>query len=459
MARKTEDAHQKHRVVIVGGGFAGLTAAKTLRRAPVDVTLVDRRNYHLFQPLLYQVAMAGLNSGDIAEPLRAVFRKQKNARVLMASVVDVDAGAERVILADGAALPYDSLIIATGVTHSYFGNDQWRQYAPGLKTIEDAIEIRHKVLTAFEEAERASDPADQRAWLTFVVVGGGPTGVELAGALAEMAHMTLRGEFRAIDPASATVLLVEGVDRVLPPYPEALSEKAQRSLERLGVAVRTGSFVTDIDNAGVTLKQGEVEERIAARTVIWAAGMKASPLGKMLHERAGASLDRAGRVQVEQDCSLPEYPNIYVAGDLAAFVGEDGKPLPGVAQVAMQQGEYVAKRIARQLEGKPTKPFRYVDKGSMATIGRAAAVAEVGPFRFSGLFAWLAWLFVHLLFLVGFTNRVLVLLQWIWNYFTYQRGVRLIVNRPAVVDTVSAPVEDEQVENGRVAVLEAPFSR
>ncbi len=424
----------KPHVVIVGGGFAGLNAAKSLAKLPVRVTLLDRNNYHLFQPLLYQVAMAGLSPGNIAAPLRGVLRGRSSIKVLMGDVRDIDPDQQVVSLADGETIPYDYLIVATGASHSYFGHDEWAQDAPGLKTIEDALDIRRRVLWAFEQAERESDPAVRQALLTFVVVGAGPTGVELAGALGEMAHHTLRDNFRSIDPASARVLLVEALDRVLPPYPPDLSARAAASLERLGVTVRTSTMVAAVDAQSVTLRstdetQGDQEEVVPCRTVLWAAGVQASPLGKVIHERTGAELDRAGRVKVEPDLSVPGHPNLFVLGDLAHFAHGLDRPLPGLAPVAMQQGNYVAKLIRARLENRPIQPFRYIDRGTMATIGRAAAVAQIGRLHLSGLIAWLTWLFVHLMYLVGFDNRVLVFVQWVWNYMTYRRGVRLIVER------------------------------
>lgn len=419
-------------VVIIGGGFAGLNAAKALARLPVRVTLLDRRNHHLFQPLLYQVAMAGLSPGNIAAPLRGILRGYPSVRVLMGEVADFDPQAQVVRPADGESLGYDFLIVATGASHSYFGHDEWSTAAPGLKTMEDALEIRRRVLLAFEEAEREPDPAMRRAWLTFVVVGAGPTGVELAGALGEMAHYTLRNNFRTIDPSSAHVILVEAMDRVLPPYTPVLSAKAEASLEQLGVTVRTGTLVAAVEPQQVTLRHGEQEEVVPCRTVLWAAGVQASPLGKVIQERTGAELDRVGRVLVEPDLSVRGHPNLFVVGDLAHFAHGLERPLPGLAPVAMQQGNYVAKVIAARLENRAPEPFHYRDKGTMATIGRAAAVAQIGRIRLSGLIAWLAWLFIHLMYLVGFDNRVLVFLQWMWNYVTYRRGVRLIVGRSVV---------------------------
>jgi NADH:quinone reductase (non-electrogenic) len=407
----------KPRVVIVGGGFGGLSAARALRGAPAQITLLDQRNHHVFQPLLYQVATAGLSAPEIAAPLRRILRRQSNVTVLMGKVVSVDVRRRVVVLEDGE-IGYHYLILATGATHSYFGHDDWARYAPGLKSLEDALEIRRRLLTAFERAEREPDPAARTGWLTFVVVGAGPTGVELAGTVAEIARHTLARDFRRIDPARSRVVLLEGTERVLPPYPPDLSEKARRQLEGLGVEVRTGALVTEVDGHGVCIGP----ERIEARTVLWAAGVAASPLGRSL----GAPMDRAGRVKVEKDLTLPEWREVFVVGDLAAFE-QDGRLVPGVAPAAMQMGRHAAHNIRRSLAGQPHVPFRYVDKGSLATIGRKAAVADFGRLRFSGLLAWLAWIGVHVFFLIGFRNRFVVLFSWAWAYFTYQRSARLIV--------------------------------
>jgi NADH dehydrogenase len=415
-----------HRVVIVGGGFGGLYAAKALRRAPVELTLLDRRNFHLFQPLLYQVATGGLSPANIAAPLRAVLKRQRNARTLLGEAVGFDLPGRAVLLKDGSRLPYDSLIVATGSTHHYFGHPEWEQFAPSLKSVEDATAIRRRILFAFEAAERLSDPAERQAWLTFVIVGGGPTGVELAGAVGEMAHATLRNNFRAIDPASARILLVEGLDRVLSTFPPQLSAKGARSLARLGVTVLTGALVTDVRPDGVTLRRGGQTEEVRARTVLWGAGVEASPLARALAQASGAELDRAGRVVVRPDLTLPGHPEVFVLGDMANYPHQTGKPLPGVAQVAMQQGRYAAETIVGRLGGRPPAPFHYKDKGMMATIGRASAVADLGWLRLSGLLAWLAWLFIHILYLIEFENRLLVLVQWASNYVTRNRSARLI---------------------------------
>ena len=418
------------RVAIVGGGFGGLYAARKLAGAPVSVTLIDRRNFHLFQPLLYQVATGGLSPGEIASPLRAVLNRQRNAEVLMGEVMDLDVEGRRVLLRDGE-VPYDRLIVATGATHHYFGNDQWAALAPGLKTIEDATEIRRRVLLAFERAERETDPAARRALLNFVIVGGGATGVELAGALGEISNDTLRHDFRHINPAEAGILLIEGADRVLPAFPPELSAKAEKQLIALGVRTRDSARVTNIDGEGVTFECGGKSERIAARTVLWAAGVRASRLGQVLAERAGATLDRAGRVCVEPDLSLPGHPEIHVIGDLANFSHQTGAPLPGVAPVAMQQGRYVARLIGRRMRGETVAPFHYFNKGNLATIGRNRAVADFGFLRIAGVVAWFLWVFVHLMYLVEFENRLLVFVEWVYNYITRNRGARLITNGKA----------------------------
>jgi NADH:ubiquinone reductase (H+-translocating) len=414
----TTAAGRAPRVVIVGGGFAGLAAARGLRRAPVRVTLVDRRNHHVFQPLLYQVATAALSPADVSAPIRGILRRQANLEVRMAEVVDVDLRARAVVLAGGDRLEYDFLVIATGATHAYFGHPEWAPLAPGLKTIEDATDIRRRFLLAFEAAEREDDPEARRALLTFVVVGAGPTGVELAGAMAEIARHSIVRDFRRIDPATARIVLVEGGPRVLPAYAPSLAAYAERALGRIGVEVRTGAVVTRVDPEGVEIGG----ERIATRNVVWAAGVTASPLGA----RLGAPLDRAGRVRVAPDLTVPGHPEVYVTGDLAGLDGADGRPLPGVAPVANQQGRHAARNVRLALQGRPLRPFRYVDRGSMATIGRNAAVLEAGRLKMKGLPAWLAWLFVHIFALIGFRNRAMVMLQWAWSYLTWQRGARLI---------------------------------
>jgi NADH dehydrogenase len=418
------------RVAIVGGGFGGLYAARKLASAPVSVTLIDRRNFHLFQPLLYQVATGGLSPGEIASPLRAVLSRQRNAEVLMGEAMDLDVEGRRVLLRDGE-VAYDQLIVATGATHHYFGNDQWAALAPGLKTIEDATEIRRRVLLAFERAERETDPAARRALLNFVIVGGGATGVELAGALGEISNDTLRHDFRHINPAEAGILLIEGADRVLPAFPPELSAKAEKQLIALGVRTRDSARVTNIDSEGVTFECRGKSERIVARTVLWAAGVRASRLGQVLAERAGATLDRAGRVCVAPDLSIPGHPEIHVIGDLANFSHQTGAPLPGVAPVAMQQGRYVAGLIGRRLRGETVAPFHYFNKGNLATIGRNRAVADFGFLRIAGFAAWFLWVFVHLMYLVEFENRLLVFVEWLYNYITRNRGARLITRGKA----------------------------
>lgn len=408
------------RVVIVGGGFAGLWAARALASATVEIVLVDRGNHHLFQPLLYQVATAGLSAPDIAAPLRHILRKQRNVEVRMATVTGIDAAAKRLALDDGGTLEFDILLLASGATHAYFGNDQWARHAPGLKTLDDALDLRRKLLRAFERAEAATDPAERAAWLNFAIVGGGPTGVELAGTLAEIARHTLKDEFRHIDPASARVRLVEAGPRVLAAFPEELSAKAKRQLEKLGVDVSLGTPVKDITADGYVLGDAFVP----AKTVVWAAGVAASPLGAML----GVPLDRAGRVQVQPDLAVPGHPDIFVAGDLAALTQANGKPVPGVAPAAKQMGRYVAHVIRARLAGAaPPPPFAYRDFGNLATIGRMAAVVDLGKLRFSGLLAWWFWLVMHVFFLIGFRNRLVVLLNWWWAYWSYQRAARIIL--------------------------------
>jgi NADH dehydrogenase len=409
-------------VVIIGGGFGGLAAAQALERAAVRVTLLDRRNHHLFQPLLYQVATAGLSPGDIAAPIRWILRHQQNTRVLLAEArrIDVDS---RTIELDEGSLQYDYLIVATGATHAYFGKSEWERFAPGLKTLDDAVEIRRRVLLAFEIAERATDPDERRRLLTFVIVGGGPTGVEMAGAVVEMARQTLRDEFRSISTEHARVLLIEAGPTILASFPEDLRTSGREQLRHLGVEVVENARVTAIDARGVALG----DRRIDASTVIWAAGVAASPLGQSL----GAPLDRVGRVQVLPDLTVPGHPEIYVIGDLAVLSGADGKPLPGVAPVAQQQAAHAAKNIVRTIQGQPRRPFKYFNWGNLATIGRAAAIAEFGRVHLTGAIGWLVWLFVHIMKLVGFRNRVLVLVQWAGSYVTHQRSVRLITGREA----------------------------
>ena len=404
------------KVVILGCGFGGLWAAQALRKAPIELTVVDRTNHHLFTPLVYQVATAGLSAPAVAAPIRHILANQRNATVLMAEARDIRPGEKKVVLDDGAALPYDYLVVATGAMHSYFGNDAWAPFAPGLKTLEDALEIRARILLAFEHAEREPDPAKRAAWLTFVVVGGGATGVELAGTLAEIARHTLHGEFRRFDPRIARVVLVEGTDRVLPPYPLVLSEKARLQLERLGVTVWVGKRVTGIDAEGVTLGT----ERLTARTVIWAAGVTSSPLGRAL----GAPVDRAGRVQVEKDLSVPGHGEVFVVGDLAAVNG-----VPGIAPAAKQMGRHAALNILRSMNQEERKAFRYRDYGQLATIGRNAAIADFGRVKLSGFPAWIVWLLAHVYFLINFRNRIVVLLDWAWAYWTFNRYARIVTKK------------------------------
>jgi NADH dehydrogenase len=414
-------------VVIIGGGFGGLSAAQALKRAPVDVTLIDRRNFHLFQPLLYQVATGSLSPGEIAAPLRSVLSKQKNARVLLGDVVDVNPDTNSIFLADGAIIQYDFLIVAAGAESSYYGHEEWRRWAPSLKSIEEATEIRHKILYAFEVAERISDPASRASWLTFVIVGGGATGVELAGAIGEIARQTLRNDFRSIRPDEASIILMDGSPRVLMPFPEELSGKATEALERLGVQVRTGVRVKEIDREGVTIAQGSTESRLDARTVIWAGGVASSPLGRALAKSAGAETDKSGRIKVEPDLTLPRFRNIFVIGDLAMSLDRSGKPLPGLAQVAMQGGAYAAKSIVTRITtGRELPPFDYFDKGTLAVIGRAEAVANAFGVKLSGLPAWVIWAFIHLMYIVQFQSRVLVFIQWAIQDLTFNLSARLI---------------------------------
>ena len=407
-------------LVVVGGGFGGLWATRALANTPIRITLVDRCNHHLFQPLLYQVATAGLSSPDIAAPLRHILRKQRNVEVRLAEVRDISAGERQVVLDDGSTLHFDYLLLASGATHAYFGHDEWAPHAPGLKTLDDALRLRRHLLLAFERAEAEPDPGLRAAWLNFAIVGGGPTGVELAGTLAEIARHTLANEFRNINPSDARVRLIEAGPRVLSSFPEDLSAKALRQLQKLGVEVSTGTPVTHIDATGYRLG----EEFVPARTVVWAAGVAASPLARSL----GVPLDRAGRVAVQEDLSAPGLPHVFVAGDLAS-VQQDGKPVPGVAPAAKQMGKHVAGAIRARLQGKPAPAFRYRDFGNLATIGRMAAIVHFGKLKLSGLLAWWFWLGAHVFFLIGFRNRLVVLLNWAWAYWSYQRGARIILGQ------------------------------
>jgi NADH dehydrogenase len=418
-------------IVIVGGGFGGLDAAKRLRKADADVIIIDRHNHHVFQPLLYQVATAALSPGDIASPIRWILRRQANVRVLLATVTSVDTPSKTITLDDGTTMRFDFLILATGATHSYFGNNDWAKFAPGLKTLDDALAMRRRMLLAFEEAEREQDPARRRHLLTFVLVGGGPTGVELAGALAEIARHTLREEFDRIDPESARIVLIEAGPTIMPAFPESLRNSARRALRKLGVEVWENARVTNINAESVVVAGDE----LPAHTIVWAAGVAGSPLGRSLN----VPLDRVGRVIVEEDLSVPGHPEIFVVGDLAGFTHQGGRQLPGVAQVAKQQGRHAAHNLLRRLAAEPTLPFRYRDPGNMATIGRAHALADFGWARASGFIGWLLWLFVHIMFLVGFRNRLSVLLQWGASYLTYQRSVRLITAAQASAPDQAAP--------------------
>lgn len=417
-----------HHVVIVGGGFGGLYVAKALSGANVNVTLIDRRNFHLFQPLLYQVATGAVSPANISSPLRSVLSKSKNTKVLLGEVTDIDPEAQKVMMGS-EEISYDSLIVATGAKHSYFGKDDWEEFAPGLKTVEDALEMRRRIFTAFEAAEKETDPEKRRAWLTFVIVGAGPTGVELAGAIAELAYHTMKEDFRNIDTTETQVLLLEGLERVLPPFAQELSKEAEASLTKLGVTIQTKTLVTQIEDDIVTIKQGDETKQIAAKTVLWAAGVKASTLGKVLAQRTGTECDRAGRVIVEPDLSIKSYPNIFVIGDLAHFAHQNGKPLPGVAPVAMQQGQYVASLIKQRLKGNTLPRFYYFDRGSLAVIGQNSAVVDLGFIKFTGFLAWLFWLLIHIYFLIEFDNKLVVMIQWGWNYFTRRRGARLITGK------------------------------
>ena len=425
----------RHRVLIVGGGFGGLYATRRLSRDErVSVTLVDRRNFHLFQPLLYQVATGALSPGEIAQPLRSIFRARANTTVLLGEACELDIEKREVGMSDGGPVAYDSLIVATGVRHSYFGHDEWARDAPGLKSIDDATEIRRRILIAFEAAEREADPVSRAEWMTFVVVGGGPTGVELAGALGEIAKDTLKRDFRSIDPTQARIVLVEALDRVLPPYPKDRSASARHQLERLGVTVRTGTRVVDIDDRCVQLEVDGTKERLPARTVLWAAGVQASSFARVVARATGAEVDRSGRIVVGPDMSIPGHPEIFIVGDVASRLRRDGRPVPGVAQGAIQGGTYAASTILRRLGGEPTPPFRYFNRGEVAIIGRLSGVTDIpwlGPLgRQGGFSAWLLWLGIHLAYLIGFANRLVVVTRWAWSFLTHGRGSRLITGQP-----------------------------
>ncbi len=420
-----------HRVLILGGGFAGLVATQTLKRANVEITLLDKRNFHLFQPLLYQVATGSLSPAEIAAPIRAVFSHQKNVEVLLGEAVDIDPDRKNVFLADGGVFPYDTLIIATGSQTSYYGNDHWRENAPSLKSVEEATAMRHKLLYAFERAERAETVEEERAWLNFVIVGAGATGLELAGALAEIAHHTLKHDFRRIRPQEARIILIEGGPRVLAPYPEDLSAKAEKLVKSLGVEVMLGAFVTNIDANGVSYKHGENSGLVPARTVFWAGGVTATPFARKVAERLNTETDRSGRFKVNPDLTLPNHPEIFVLGDLALARDQKGNALPGVAQVAIQGGRYAGNLIKARLAGRKPPPFKYFNKGDMAVIGRAAAVANVFGVHVSGFIAWCIWLFIHLIYIVEFQSRIIVLIQWGFLYLTFSRSARLITGEPS----------------------------
>jgi NADH dehydrogenase len=429
----------RHKVIILGGGFGGLAAAQKLKNAPVDVILIDRRNFHLFQPLMYQVATGSLSPGEIAAPLRGVLSRHKNVQVLLGEATEVDPDAKKVTLRDGGIFEYDTLIVATGSQTSYYGNDGWREWAPSLKSLEEATDIRHKILYAFEEAERAKTPADAKAWLTFVIVGGGATGLELAGALAEIANETLKNDFRHIDSRDSHIVLVDGGPRVLSSYPEELSAKAEKLVKKLGVDVQLGVMVTDIDGEGVAYKRGEQVGKLPAKTVLWAGGIIATPFAKLLAERTRSETDKLGRITVKPDLTVPNYPDIFIVGDLAHATEKYGSALPGVAQVAIQGGTYAAKKLRAQLEGKKDFPaFHYFNKGDMAVIGRNAAVANIFGWHVSGFVAWVLWLFIHLIYIVEFQSRVMVFVQWGIQYVTFSRGARLITG-VAATDVLEAP--------------------
>jgi len=418
----------EHQVVIIGGGFAGLNAAKTLKHAPVKITLIDRRNFHLFQPLLYQVATGDLSAANIASPLRTILRKQKNAHVVMDEVTGFDVANKKALL-KGGEVGYDSLIVAAGGDHNYYGNDRWQPYAPSLKFLEDAFDIRNRIVRAFENAEKEKDVEKQKQWMSFVVVGGGATGMELAGSLAEIATDTVRSEYNSIDPSCWKITLVEGLDRLIPQYPQRLSYQARKVLESKGIRILTGAMVSEIDDSGVVLKIGETTEFIPSKTVIWAAGVKASPLGKALSDATGCELDKGGRVIVDSRLNIPGHPEIFVVGDLAHVNGSNGNSLPGLAPVAIQEGEYAAHCIMKMISGRTAEPFKYFNRGMMSILGRGSAVAVLRGHEYSGTFAWLLWLFVHLMYILQFGNRLLIMTQWAWEYFSRNHHARLLTEK------------------------------
>ena len=416
---------KRSKVIVIGAGFGGLYAAKSMKKLPVDVLLLDKRNYHLFQPLLYQVATGGLSPGDIASPIRGVVSRCENVNVYYAEARDIDPVVRSVATTSGD-FHYDILVLASGSDNHYFGNEGWRRYAPGLKSIEDATDIRRRILRAFELAEREPDPHRRKELLRFVVIGGGPTGVELCGAIAELAKVTMKGDFRNIDPAEAMILLVEGSDRILPSFPPELSRKAAESLDKLGVTIRIGTLATQIGDASLTLKSGDAQDELKTGAILWAAGVRVNKLGAILSNKLNLKTDKSGRIVIEPDLSVPGHPEIFIIGDLACYSHQGGKPLPGLAPVAMQQGKYLAKVLESRIKSRKIRPFRYVDKGTLAVIGRNAAVADFGKLRFSGFSAWLLWVFVHIAYLIEYDNKLLVLFQWAWDYFTRKRGARLI---------------------------------
>jgi NADH dehydrogenase len=438
----------KHRVLILGGGFGGLVAAQTLKRADAEVTLIDKRNFHLFQPLLYQVATGSLSPGEIAAPLRSVLRRQKNTEVLLGEAADLDPVKKQVTLKDGGVFPYDSLIVGTGSKTSYYGKSQWRDNAPSLKTVEEATTIRHKLLYAFERAERSATEAEARAWLTFVIVGAGATGLELAGALAEIAQETLRHDFRRIRPEEAHIILLEGGPRVLAAYPEDLSAKAEKLVTDLGVEVRKNVFVTDIDEHGLNFKHGDTTGRLEAKSILWTGGVETTSFGRCVAQRTKAETEKSGKIKVLPDLTVPNFPDIFIVGDLAHVVGKNGKPVPGVAQPAIQEGRYAGKVILARLKNQPKpEPFHYFDKGDMAVIGRAAAVANIFGVHVSGVLAWLTWLFIHLMYIVQFQSRVQVFIQWGFEYLTFSRGARIITG---------ATIDDNATQGSTVQPTPSP---